>query len=63
MALLELLGFLVNREKSQFVPTREIQYLGFLIDSRGMKIRLTEEKVTQMMAMCLRVRQKRSLSV
>jgi len=54
-ALLELLEFLVNREKSQFVPTREIQYLGFLIDSRRMKIRLTEEKVTQMMAMCLRV--------
>ena len=59
-ALLELLGFIVNQEKS---PKRKIQYLGFLINSRGMKIRLTEEKLTQMMAMCLRVQQKHSLSV
>ena len=34
-----LLGYVVNREKSQLVP---IQYLGFMVDSKEMKIRLSE---------------------
>ena len=45
-SLLELLGFVVNREKSKLVPTQVIQYLGFMVDSKEMKIRLSEEKAT-----------------
>ena len=39
-----LLGFVVNREKSQLIPTQVIQYLGFTVDAKEMKIRLSEEK-------------------
>jgi len=42
-SLLEMLGFVVNREKSQLHPAQRIQYLGFLIDPQGMKILLTGE--------------------
>ena len=61
--LLELLGFVINQEKSQLQPTQLIQYLGFLIDSRGMRIKLTEQKVTQMVVTCRAIQEKQSLSV
>jgi len=33
-SLLESLGFVVNRENFQLVPAQEIQYLGFMVDSK-----------------------------
>ena len=62
-SLIESLGFLVNQEKSQLTPSQVILYLGFLIDSRGMKIMLTEEKVAQMVAICKDTQQRQSISV
>ena len=52
-SLLELLGFVVNREKSQLVPAQENQ---FMVDSKG-KIRLTEEKATQISTACRKARE------
>ena len=43
--LLQLLGFVVNFEKSQLNPTQRIQYLGFEIDLVRMRISLPREKV------------------
>ena len=43
--LLENLGFIINWKKSVWAPTQEIQYLGFLIDSVNMVIRLPSEKI------------------
>jgi len=62
-SLLELLGFVVNREKSQLVPAQICHYLGFIIDSKEMKIRLSEEKVTQISTACRKIREKRYTSV
>ena len=62
-SLLELLGFVVNREKSQLTPTQVTHYLGFIVDSKEMKIRLLEEKVTQISTACRRIRKKRCASV
>ena len=62
-SLLEDLGFVVNREKSQLIPTQIIQYLGFRVDSKEMKVRLSEEKATQIMSSCTRAREKGSISV
>lgn len=39
--LFSLLGFSINHEKSQLRPTQQIQFLGFLIDSRNLTIHLT----------------------
>ena len=37
----------INKDKSQLLPVQTIQYLGFLVNSREMKIRLTDEKILQ----------------
>ena len=42
--LFNLLGFLINHEKSQLNPTQQIQFLGFLIDSQNLMTQLTQEK-------------------
>ena len=42
--LLTELGFSIHPEKSQFIPVQEIEYLGFVINSKTMKISLTKEK-------------------
>jgi len=44
LSQISLLGFVVNREKSQLIPTQVIQYLGFTVDAKEMKIRLSQEK-------------------
>ena len=43
--LLETLGFLVHRDKSVFEPSKNIHFLGFIIDSEKMIVYLTEEKM------------------
>ena len=50
--LLQLLGFVVNFEKSQLNPTQRIQYLGFEIDSVRMRISLPMEKVARIRQEC-----------
>ena len=42
--LLDKLGFIVHPDKSQFYPSQVMEFLGFIIDSRSMTIRLTDEK-------------------
>ena len=44
ISLFHDLGFVIHPEKSQFVPSQQITYLGFVIDSQKMQVRLTEEK-------------------
>ena len=59
---LESLGFVINKQKSQSLPTQIIQYLGFLVDSREMKIRQTEEKTVQISTACRRATERGFLS-
>ena len=40
------LGFIVHNEKSVFIPSQEVTFLGFLLNSVTMTISLTPEKVT-----------------
>lgn len=42
--LLEHLGFVINLEKSQLIPTNRIKYLGLIFDSLKMFIELPEDK-------------------
>ena len=41
---LESLGFVIHPDKSIFIPTQEIIFLGFIINTRDMTVRLTVEK-------------------
>jgi hypothetical protein len=52
MALLESLGFTLNRAKSILTPTPTIQFLGFSIDSTTMRVSLPSEKITKLHKLC-----------
>ena len=42
--LFDSLGFVIHPDKSNFTPSNVIEYLGFVIDSNNMVIRLTDKK-------------------
>ena len=42
--LISSLGFSIHTSKSGVIPTQKTEYLGFLIDSKDMKISLTNKK-------------------
>ena len=42
--ILEALGFTIHPEKSVLKPATTIKYLGFILDSKSMKVNLTEER-------------------
>ena len=52
VSLLEALGFTINWEKSQLVPSQQICFLGFQVDSVKMKLFLPEDKIQQITQMC-----------
>ncbi|WAR08315.1 LOW QUALITY PROTEIN: POL-like protein [Mya arenaria] len=43
--LLADIGFVINNEKSVFIPTQELVFLGFILNSNTITISLTEQKV------------------
>ena len=44
VSLFQELGFQVHPEKSCLIPKQEIEFLGFLINSKSMTVKLTESK-------------------
>ena len=52
ITLLHLLGFSINWEKSALIPSQEIQFLGFVVNSVAMTMSLPEEKVKSMAMAC-----------
>ena len=51
-ALFKSLGFEINFEKSCFEPSKKIKFLGFIVDSETMHIKLPEEKALRMIKIC-----------
>ena len=50
--LLDSLGFTINLEKSKLQPTQEITFLGFVLCSVSMTIKLTEARRTELIQLC-----------
>ena len=50
--LLENLGFVINFEKSMFVPSQQLEFLGFLVNSQDMTLRLPDYKVESIKNLC-----------
>ena len=48
----DALGFLVHDEKSQFHPSQKITYLGFVVNSREMSVRLTDKRKRKLRDSC-----------
>ena len=46
------LGFVIHPEKSVFIPTQEIEFLGFLLNSVSMTIRLPPAKAERVRLAC-----------
>ena len=49
---LDSLGFVIHPEKSTFLPSQEIEFLGFLINSVTMTVSLTHTKKEAIKEMC-----------
>lgn len=56
--LLERLGFIIHPEKSIFSPTQEIEYLGFQINSKDMKVSLTAVRKLDIKTVCINLLEK-----
>ena len=50
--LLTKAGFLINKVKSQFLPTNEIKFLGFILNSKDMTITLPLDKKQKILNLC-----------
>ena len=50
--LLQKLGFTIHPAKSVFKPSRQLEFLGFIINSEKMTISLTKEKKDKIYKMC-----------
>ena len=61
--LLEGLGFLVNYQKSQLLPSQKIEFLGFLIDSNTMTLQLPVEKLRKIRKKCQELLAQTTVSV
>ena len=46
------LGFIIHPKKSVVKPSQEIQFLGFILDSAKMQVRLTDEKKNEIKELC-----------
>ena len=51
-ALLEELGFTIHPEKSVLEPSHNIKYLGFMVDSSNMSVKLPNDKVQDIKEAC-----------
>ena len=49
---LDVLGFVIHPEKSTFIPTQKLDYLGFIIDSVAMTVSLTDAKKAAILKLC-----------
>ena len=61
--LLQRLGFVVHPTKSVPRPTKQIQYLGVIINSDDMTITLTLERKQKMVQSCRELRNKQRISI
>ena len=50
---LESLGFLIHPEKSVLVPSKEIHFLGFVLNTEYMTLRLPQEKMQEIKHLCI----------
>lgn len=50
--ILNKCGFVINPEKSVFIASQEIEYLGFILNSTEMTVSITNQKAEKMIGLC-----------
>ena len=53
--LVDELGFTIHPDKSVLIPNQEITFVGFILNSVSMTVRLTPEKANDIVAECSRL--------
>lgn len=61
--LLKDLGFIIQEEKSQLRPSQQLTYLGFVLDSVTMTVKLTPARVEKVMQACKQLISKSQLTI
>ena len=61
--LLTKLGFVVHPTKSSLIPTQELEFLGFLLNSISMTVCLTPKKISKLIAMCEKYSRLRAFTI
>ena len=57
------LGFVTHPTKSVFHPTQCLEFLGFLLDSTSMTVRLTPKKADKIVVLCRKALRAQELSI
>ncbi|XP_071145224.1 uncharacterized protein [Mytilus edulis] len=63
MELVDSLGFTVHPKKSVFTPTKEITFLGFIINSENMTVRLTQERILNLQDLCVNALHSKEITI
>lgn len=63
LLLLDNLGFIINKEKCELIPSQERKYLGFILNSSEMSISLPEDKRSTLIDRLERFSTKRSCKI
>ena len=61
--LLTAAGFKINQKKSVPVPSQQVSFLGFCLDSVSMQISLPQEKIDTVLALCTELLQGNSFKI
>ena len=61
--LLDALGFTIHPDKSKFIPSQVLIFLGFVINSVTMKVRLTDERRAAIKEACIKLIRKESHTI
>ena len=63
LSLLDNLGFTVHPDKSVLVPSQQISFLGFQLNSVNMTIRLLQEKANDIVDICTNLVRRREIKI
>lgn len=63
MSLIDSLGLTTHPEKSIIVPTQCIEFLGFLLNSVNMTVRLAPRKVTKLKELVYKIKRAKTISI
>ena len=57
------LGFIIHTEKSRFLPSQTIEFLGFVLNSVAMTVSLPHEKILKIREACNALSRKRGVTI
>lgn len=63
MEILEGLGFLINKIKSVLVPSQQMTFLGFNVDSVEMNLSLPKQKIQKIQKLCISMKVTKKISI